>query len=245
MDNEENRPIPVGKIKLLDGSVLDCYPPYRKGNLVDHEFLDVDSDEYKSQIKSDRLRNLWNAYNDEAIIQMFLDNAFLLLDSSNLVFADSRIFLTPLPIANKLFLKDDTDLQKPVLGALIEWWRNCHAADFMDSNGKEWIIYKMSGCPITGRNRCSLLNRKGETRQASVKSFNEAWKSFANINSRYKEAKNRFRAYSMRESLFILSERHRVNIDQHVDPLLYSECMHREIDNRLRQTFHKSDLHDR
>lgn len=87
--------------------------------------------------------------------------------------------------------------------------------------------------------------RKGETRLASVKSFNEAWKNFANINSRYKEAKDRFRAYSMRESMFILSERHRVNIDQHVDPLLYSECMHRGIENMLRQTFHKSELHDR
>lgn len=196
MNNKKDGPEPIGQITLLNGNVLDCYSPDSCRYSVNHGLFDVDSNEYKSKMKSDKLRSLWTAYSDEANLQLFLNNAYLFLDSSNLVLEDSRIFLTPIPIVNKLLFKDDRALQKPILGAFIEWWSNCHSADFMDSNWKEWIIYRLSGCPLTGRNKCSLLNRKGETRQASVMSFNDAWKSFAKINSRYEEAKKNFGAYN-------------------------------------------------
>lgn len=222
--------IPSGKITLLNGSVLDCYPQGQDGNTVDYGFLDVDTEEYKSGIRKERLRELWNAYSDETVLQLFLDNAFLFLDSSNLVFSDSRIFLSPIPIRHKLLLKDDTALRNPTLGVFVEWWRTCRSSDFMDSDGKEWIVCRLYGYPLTGTNKCDILNRNGETRHNAVRSFNEAWHAFADINSRYDDAKSKYMSYTLRESLFVLSKEHiHVNIDRQVDPLLYSECKHDDI----------------
>ena len=207
MEEEKKFQHPEGKIQLLDGRVLDCYQSQRlKCEPVSNE-LEIDtSGVYLSMKKPSGSRPVKDEREDEEkeLERLFLSNAFVLLDNRERILSDSRMFLCPLPIRNGLAYTGTSGFHHPTLGIYIEFWLHCPAATVMKDNGEKWLLWHIAGSPLSGSNRCSLVNSQGEWKCEQVSSFSGIWRPFMEINSRYDEAKSKYDAYTLRQVLSIL-----------------------------------------
>ena len=196
---------PEGKIQLLDGRVLDCYPLEQPQGEVDNQLSLDTTGVYLSLKKPNKANTVKdNQDEDEKLLEkLFLDNAFVLLNNRERILSDSRMFLCPLPIRNGLAYTGTSGFHHPTLGIYIEFWLNCPAATIMKENREKWLLWHISGSPLSGSNRCSLVNPQGETTCEQVRSFKDIWPPFMEINTRYDEAKSMYDAYTLRQVLSI------------------------------------------
>ena len=122
---------PEGKIQLLDGRVLDCYP--LEDSMNPQRVLNVDDEEEKE------------------LLRLFLDNAFVLLANRERILSDSRMFLCPLPFCrNGLAYTGTSGFQRPTLGIYLEFWMTCDQACLVDDNDGKWLLHHIAGiyvCP--------------------------------------------------------------------------------------------------
>lgn len=207
MEEEKKFQHPEGKIKLLDGRVLDCYQSQRLKCEPLSNDLEIDtSGVYLSMKKPIGSRPVKDEREDEEkeLERLFLSNAFVLLDNRERILSDSRMFLCPLPIRNGLAYTGTSGFHHPTLGIYIEFWLHCPAATVMKDNGEKWLLWHIAGSPLSGSNRCSLVNSQGEWKCEQVSSFSGIWRPFMEINSRYNEAKSKYDAYTLRRVLSIL-----------------------------------------
>ena len=196
---------PEGKIQLLDGRVLDCYSLEQPQGEVDNH-LSLDTTGVYLSLKRPNKANTVkdNQDEDEKLLEkLFLDNAFVLLNNRERILSDSRMFLCPLPIRNGLAYTGTSGFHHPTLGIYIEFWLHCPAATVMKDNGEKWLLWHIAGSPLSGSNRCSLVNSQGEWKCEQVSSFSGIWRPFMEINSRYDEAKSKYDAYTLRQVLSI------------------------------------------
>ncbi len=184
MKTEEKKEFrhPDGKIQLLDGRVLDCYPSEGPLNPIAGD----DEDE-------------------KELLRLFLDNAFVLLANRERILGDSRMFLCPLPFCrNGLAYTGTSGFRQPTLGIYLEFWMTCDRACLVDDNDGKWLLHHMAGSPLSGCNRCRLVDEHGEEKTVQVSEFRKAWQTFMQINRRYADAKARYEAYTFRQVLGIL-----------------------------------------
>ncbi len=165
---------PDGKIKLLDGSLIDGYPI--KENLP----IAGDSDE-------ERL--------------LFLNNAFFLLSRANRIFSDSRMFLAPIDFGSGLAYSGY--FEKPTLGVYIEWWLSCSNAVQNDGEDMK-LVYRLAGSPLSGMNKCGCVDMNCQTHALCIHNFFHAWKPFVEILSRYKDCKRKYQHYTIQQVIDIL-----------------------------------------
>lgn len=141
---------------------------------------------------------------DTGRIKLFLQNAHRLIDRSDRIMEDSRMFLAPLPIRNGLAYTGTSRLRNPTLGVYIEWWRNHKSAWTEDDYGELQPIYYIAGSPLSGCNNCAYITPDGESRNVSIPQFSQVWSTFMEVNSHYAEAKQLYEAYSLEEVIAIL-----------------------------------------
>lgn len=176
---------PEGKIVLLDGRVVDCYP---RADLAFGE-KPIDS----KPVKTDKEM--------EADMARFIKNAFFFLANKERILTDSRMFLCPVPIQCGMSI---SGFENPTLGIYIQWWERCVGAMRTDKKGRRSLLYKLSGSSFSGHNSCGEVYEDGSTKNVELRPFWDYGKSFIHINNTYKSAKQKYQAYSLQQVLDIL-----------------------------------------
>jgi hypothetical protein len=167
---------PEGKILLKNGNVLDCYVKEDRPVVIEPD--------------------------NESWEELFLKEAFFLYEHRDAIYADSRMFLTPLPFGNNLAYAGTSGLRNATLGVYLEWWDNCERAILKDKGEVTALTYFIAGSPLSGSNRCSVVDRKGKSWTHIFRSpFSDLWSTFMKVNGRYTEAKQRYQAYTLTETV--------------------------------------------
>lgn len=84
--------------------------------------------------------------------ELFVKYAHRLLECSERIYADDRLFFTPLPLPISGWIKSDgcyrgKDMQL-TLGHIIDWWQNYKCAQVVDEEGKSHYIYGFAFGPV-------------------------------------------------------------------------------------------------
>jgi hypothetical protein len=197
---------PEGKIQLLNGKVLDCYPLEQAGEQVDNE-VKLDTTGTYFALGGKKLHPTPKTDEEKAEERtLFCDNAFMFLQYRNRIMSDSRMFLCPIPIQNGLAYTGTSGFHNPTLGVYLEWWLNCETAMICDGNGMKKLVYQIAGSPLSGRNSCGVVDENGKTETESIYPFSSLWPNFMRINSRYDEAKSQYQAYTLKQVVDILEK---------------------------------------
>ena len=195
-----------GSMTLLNGAVLDCYPLKHPEAKVDNA-MKLDTTGKYLTIGSSKRRRDAPSKNDEERKTLFLDNAFLFLQNKDRIMSDSRMFLCPIPIQNGLAYTGTAGFNHPTLGVYLEWWLSCEKATILKEDKTEWLVYFISGSPLSGANKCGIVNEKGDIESETLCPFSLVWRSFTSINKRYDEAKSLYQAYTLEEVVKKLGRR--------------------------------------
>jgi hypothetical protein len=130
--------------------------------------------------------------------ERFYRHAFLFWNHRDRIFSDSRMFLAPVPVCNRVGYISDSAFQHPVLGVYLEWWEHCAQTHVMDKEG-ERLLWHIWGTPLSGRNECASVDKDGNSKITPVCPFAPVWHSFMDINARYREIKPRYEAYTLEQ----------------------------------------------
>ena len=234
----ENIQHPEGKIQLLDGRVLDCYPLQELKSEVDNELKIDTTGEYLSLKKRPKTRfaddvDETEKAQTEALLKLFFDNAFVLFDNRERILSDSRMFLSPLPIKSGLAYTGTSGFNNPTLGIYLEFWLNCPDASIMENNGEKWFLWHIAGSALSGANSCGFVNEQGNRKCEHVSSFGCLCHTFIEINTRYDEAKSRYETYSLHQVLSILQNEGKMFVDNKNTQIFFLEQANKELQRQL------------
>jgi hypothetical protein len=195
----------LDKITLIDGSELECYPIALQPEVVESENLTLDTTGEYLQIgnkpKPIAHTEEYKAEREEAQ-KLFYEHAHLFLANADKILSDSRLFLAPVGVVNGLAYTGTSGFRNPTLGIYIEWWLY-HKEAAIDAKGLP--IWFISGSPLSGRNACCTVDRKGKTHKAHLNGrFMDVWKSFMEVNTRYAEVKQKYMSYTLQEVIELL-----------------------------------------
>ncbi len=178
---------PEGAIRLMDGTILTCYPKPKQEEQSSNE----------SQLEDEV---------DEELQRLFIDNAFYLLAHRERILQDSRMFLAPIGIQNGSPYTKSLGLDAPTIGVYLEWWSHCLGSMVISDSGRMSLIYELTGSPHSKVTSGRQLYENGETEPIHSYGHVQYWKSLIEINKRYSEAKEIYQAYTLQELLDILHE---------------------------------------
>lgn len=226
---DEKETFPDGKIVLLNGTQLDCYPLADED--VEPEFQDkLELDTTGQYVTMRKCKPRITPVSDESMQkqQLFADNAFYLLAHMDRIMNDSRMFLAPVAARNGLAYTGTSGFKRPTLGVYLEWWQTSDETMLIDNEGCRSLVFTLAGSPLSGMNRCSAVREDGKIEIVSLSSFNRHCGSFFKINARYTEAKVRYQAYTLQEVLDILHSEDNGKLDY--DHVITTRFMQHEID---------------
>ena len=217
-DNFEH---PEGKIKLLNGTVLDCYPLELQQNKVENDlkldttgnYLVVGRRKTASTPQSDKEK--------EEEKKLFLYNAFRFLQYRDRIMSDSRMFLCPVPIQSGIAYTGKSGFNRPTLGVYLEWWLNCESALICEKDETKKLVYHIAGSPLSGSNHCGVVDENGKTETQSIYPFLSLWPDFMRINSRYDDAKGLYQAYTLEQVVEIMEEEDLSSVDDKEIEILF------------------------
>ena len=235
---DEKETFPDGKIVLLNGTQLDCYPLADED--IETEFQDkLELDTTGQYLTVRKCKPKTTHVSDEWMQkqQLFVDNAFYLLAHMDRIMNDSRMFLAPVAARNGLAYTGTSGFKRPTLGVYLEWWQTSDETMLIDNEGCRSLVFTLAGSPLSGMNRCSSVREDGKIEIVSLSSFNRHCGSFFKINARYTEAKVRYQAYTLQEVLDILHREDNGKLDY--DHVITTRFMQHEID-RLNRCLEQS-----
>ena len=209
-DESEEETHPEGAIRLMDGTILTCYPKPKQEEQpqeVVADELQLDSTGKYFGIGRRRIAPKPVVQEEqEELRQLFKDNAFYLLAHRERILQDSRMFLTPVSVQNKLAYTESPGMDAPTIGVYLEWWSSCLGSMVISDSGRLSLIYELTGSPHSKLAICRQLYEDGETEPIHLYYFARYWDSLMEINMRYNEAKEIYQAYTLQELLDILHE---------------------------------------
>ena len=192
---------PEGKILLMNGNILECYPKAEASDGIKQDGLELDTTGEFLRIKNMPVKTP-DKTGKEPWMALFYKEAFFLYEHRDRILSDSRMFLTPLPFQNNLAYSGTSSLNDATLGVYLEWWENCERSVIKKDGEIHALTYYLAGSPLTGINRCSAVIRDGKPEKVSFSgSFADLWRPFMAINKRYAEAKRIYQAYALEETL--------------------------------------------
>ena len=241
---DEKDAFPDGKIVLLNGTQLDCYPLADED--IETEFQDkLELDTTGQYVTMRKCKPRIAPVSDESMQkqQLFADNAFYLLAHMDRIMNDSRMFLAPVASRNGLAYTGTSGFKRPTLGVYFEWWQTSDDAMRIGNEGCRSLVFTLAGSPLSGMNRCSSVREDGKIEIVSLSSFNRHCGSFFKINARYTEAKVRYQAYTLQEVLDILHREDNGKLDY--DHVITTRFMQHEIDrlNRCLERLNEESSH--
>ena len=153
---------PDGKIILMNGNVLDCYPKKDQPSAIipDEIGLDTTGEFIRFRDVSKRQQHPVS----EPWEELFYKEAFFLYEHKEQILADSRMFLTPLPFKNGLAYSGTSGFKDATLGIYLEWWEACERAVIKKDGIIQALTYYIAGSPLTGSNRCSTVDKNGKVK---------------------------------------------------------------------------------
>ena len=191
-------------ITLLDGRTLACYPKAEPDPQIDNRW-NLDSTGQYLTIGRQKPVVKPTPPEEEQATQYFADYACFLFAHRERILSDSRMFLAPVTVNNHLAYTGTSGFRRPTLGVYIEWWMQFAPAIISNSGDKYWLLYFVAGSPLSGSNRCGIVNRYGESKYVRIPGkFTRLWAPFIDTNKRYDEAKELYEAYSLKEVVKIL-----------------------------------------
>ena len=226
---DEKETFPDGKIVLLNGTQLDCYPLADED--VDTEFQDkLELDTTGQYVTVRKCKPRIAPVSNECMQkqQLFVDNAFYLLAHMDRIMNDSRMFLAPVAARNGLAYTGTSGFKRPTLGVYLEWWQTSDETMRINNEGCRSLVFTLAGSPLSGMNRCSAVREDRNIEIVSLSSFNRHCGSFIKINARYTEAKVHYQAYTLQEVLDILHREDNGKLDY--DHAITTRFMQHEID---------------
>lgn len=145
--------------------------------------------------------NLPEVVNPCTDFSLFARNANLLLGNADLIFSDSRLFMSPIDMGCGLSISGR--FKPTTLGAYIEWWLN--HPDSRDKDGNP--VLHLAGSALSGGNRCTSVDTDGQHHPVFLTKFSAAWHSFLNVKERYRDAMYKFEAYPLEKVVEIVKEK--------------------------------------
>lgn len=206
IDKENELEHPNGKIQLLNGTVLDCYPLEQPGDKVDNAMKLDTTGTYLVVGRKKPAEALRSKEEKEEEEKLFLSNAFRFLRYRDRIMSDSRMFLCPVPIQSNIAYTGTSGFRRPTLGIYLELWLNCERASLFEENGTKQLVYHIAGSPLSGSNHCAFVDANGKTELQSIASFISLWPTFMDINCRYDKAKDQYQAYTLKQVVEILDK---------------------------------------
>ena len=211
---------PEGAIRLLDGTILTCYPKPEEEEQPSNESQPEEVLQQSEEVVADELpletmerhfgmgrrRIAPKPEAKEVLRQSFIDNAFYLLAHRERILQDSRMFLTPIGVQNGSPYTKSLGLDAPTIGVYLEWWSSCLGSMVLSKSGRMSLIYELTGSPHSKVTSGRQLYEDGETEPIHLYSFVHYWEPLIEINKRYNEAKKIYEAYTLQELLDILHE---------------------------------------
>ncbi|MCC8038279.1 MAG: hypothetical protein LIP02_09145 [Bacteroidales bacterium] len=199
---EPNVNHPEGKIRLLDGTIIQGYTPERvaESAAVSNEMQLDTTGEYLCIKRPKEPRKPMCARESG---KFFYEHAFFFLSHAKEVLSDSRMFLAPVPVQNGIAYTGTSGFRRPTLGVYLEWWMSCPEA-VIEKHDENWLVWYISGSPLSGSNCCSMVNAAGKIKEVQVSPFMPVWSSFVKINRRYDDAKEQFTAFTLEEVFAML-----------------------------------------
>lgn len=202
-----------GKIRLMDGIILDCYPLSEDAQRDVNDTVSMDTTgEYliigkkkrkqsKKQIEEEQEKALQQFYD------YFCENAFYLLDHRDRILSDSRMFLAHTPDAGNLAYMGAGGFMNTTLGVFIEFWTHCPQAIIAETNKPMRIVTYIAGSPLSGCNSCTTMDEDGKRHHKECfRPFIPLWRTFLTTNLRYTKAKGRYQAYTLQQVVEILRQ---------------------------------------
>ena len=204
---QEGVVFPAGKMVLLGGREIDCYP---RGEgyccNVDYNNLELNTTGRNLSFgKKGRQKDYVEKLDAFLEKQLFIDNAFFLFKNRERIMQDSRMFLAPVAAENVQAYTGTSGFRNPTLGVYLEWWTHCEGTVRTVANGTKSLIYRLASSPLSGVNSCVAVCEDGTEEKLQLRSFSDYWLSFIKINQRYSPAKVCYQAYSLQEVLDILN----------------------------------------
>jgi len=186
---------PEGGILLLDGSVINGYSLEQPVEKPDNSMRLDTTGVYLNLGKK---KPVEKKPEREEEIKLFLKNAWYFYEHYKDICADSRKFLAYVPIQSGIAYMGGSGFRHPTLGVYVEWWHFCDSA-VVELKGEKWLVWHIAGSPMSGMNRCSLVNAEGKSQTCSIDHFSFTWSSFVRVNTRYDECKSKYQAYTLEE----------------------------------------------
>ncbi|WP_297171015.1 hypothetical protein [uncultured Porphyromonas sp.] len=208
-DESEEETHPEGAIRLMDGTILTCYPKPEEEMPQEVVADELQLDKTGEYFGIGRRRIAPKPVvqeEQEELRQLFKDNAFYLLAHRERILQDSRMFLTPIVAHNGLAYTGTSGFHRPTIGIYLEWWSHCLGTMVISDSGRMSLVYQIAGSPLSGSNSCGQLYESGESAPIRLSGFSKYWQSLMQINTRYDEAKQIYQAYTLQELLDILHE---------------------------------------
>ena len=191
---------PDGKIILLDGRVVDCYP-----RAVDEQDRTFDGKAVPDEEPQSPARKPQSTDKEkEADKERFIKNAFFFFAHKERILTDSRMFLCPVPIQSGMSISGTSGFENPTLGVYLQWWERCEGAMCIDKKGRHYLVFKLAGSSLSGHNVCDEVCEDGKTKCSHLYDFKVLRDGFIRINNIYKNVKQKYQAYSLQQVLDIL-----------------------------------------
>ena len=199
---------PEGAIRLMDGTILTCYPKPEEEMQQPEEVVadELPLERTGRHFGMGRRRVAPKPEAKEVLRQLFIDNAFYLLAHRERILQDSRMFLTPIGVQNGSPDTKSLGLDAPTIGVYLEWWSSCLGSMVLSKSGRMSLIYEFTGSPHSKVTSGRQLYENGETEPIHRYDHVQYWESLIEINTRYSEAKQIYQAYTLQELLDILHE---------------------------------------
>jgi len=128
--------------------------------------------------------------------KLFMANAHFLFANRARIFADSRMFLSPVNVMSGAAYVGS--FVKPTVGTYIEWWLR---------RGEEALAYHVSGSPLSGTNVSKAIAKDGSLVPLKPNpggAFFSLIQEYNHAHKRYIEERKKFNAYSLVEVIMRL-----------------------------------------
>jgi len=173
-------------IKLIDGRELEFYEiegTPQQENIDNSLKLDTTGVYLQIGKRKRRSKAFKTKIQDRPEVRFFVEHAHFFFEHSEEIRQDSRMSLAPIPFNNGLAYTGESGFQHPTLGVYIEWWLSNQEVRLLDENGNKWLVWYLAGSPFS----------------KNLPDFMKMVKNFWEINRRYDEVKQGYKAFSLTE----------------------------------------------
>lgn len=158
-------------ITLQNGNILECFP---KNENSPEQFKWLDQEHRKYEL------------------DLLIANAFFILENKDIVFSDSRIFLSPVNVGSGGAYIGT--FVKPTIGTYVEWWLERKRDD---------LVICVSGSPLSGANASTVVTKEGKHRQIKTdERYSDLAKEFMLFHGRYRDVREDCDAYTFEEAIY-------------------------------------------